>query len=328
MIQSPLSVISVGIDISKDRLDVAFRASDHHTTPASFPNTPEGIGNLITVLKKQGTAPTAPCVIESTGEYHLLPGLMITQAGFLVNCINPLITKRYQRSSIRNAKTDTVDALRLAEIGIREENLPVFSADSKVLGAKKVISFLATVEKTKQRLTASAKRLRETEKILGMKLDLSAIDSALSSLDREILVLREYVRTTAPDQETVKDLGTIKGISEEQIAILLAALSDKSFSNRDQLVAFVGLDVMPRRSGQWRGKEKLSKRGNPYIRKVLYQMAWGLKQHNPEYQQYYARLYHEQKKHYTTCLMAVARKFLRFFYAYYWKELTYPQPIS
>lgn len=101
-------------------------------------------------------------------------------------------------------------------------------------------------------------------------------------------------------------------------------LGDKQFTSRDQLVAFVGLDVMPRQSGTWRGKGRLSKRGNPSLRKVLYQVAWGLKQNNPAYQAEYERL-RAKDTNYVTTLIILSRKFLRFLYAYYWKKTAYPQ---
>ncbi len=141
----------------------------------------------------------------------------------------------------------------------------------------------------------------------------------MRSLKRQIAELREFIRKNVGDQEAVQELGRLRGVSETQAAVLLGLVGQASFSHRDQLVAYVGLDIMPRQSGLWQGRGKLSKRGNAYGRKVLYQIAWSLKTHNDTYREYYERLYRTDGKHYTTCLMAVARKFLRFFYAYYWK---------
>ena len=118
-----LEIISVGIDVSKAKLDVALLKSDRGHIAARFENNSGGIARLIVLLKQQRTGQTVPCVVESTGDYHLLSALMITKEGFRVNCINPLITKKYQRASIRGTKTDAVDALRLAEIGLLENNL-------------------------------------------------------------------------------------------------------------------------------------------------------------------------------------------------------------
>ena len=106
------TVISVGVDVSKAKLDVAALYDDHTVVTQTIPNTPEGMEELIQLLKQNGTAGTVPCVLESTGDYHLLGAVMLTQAGYQVNLINPLITKQYQQSSIRQAKRDRVDAKR------------------------------------------------------------------------------------------------------------------------------------------------------------------------------------------------------------------------
>ena len=56
-----------------------------------------------------------------------------------------------------------------------------------------------------------------------------------------------------------------------------------------------------------------------YLRKVLFQIAWGLKMHNPVYETYYAQL-RSRGMRYKTSMIAVARKFLRFLFAFYWKK--------
>ena len=321
-----LEIVSVGIDVSKAKLDVALLKSDRSHVAAGFENNSGGITRLVVWLKQQRTGQTVPCVVESTGDCHLLSALMITKEGFRVNCINPLITKKYQRASIRGTKTDAVDALRLAEIGLLENNLPVFSAIHQPLVNKKIISYLSLLEKTRQQLKASFKQLgRVSQDILGVQLDLTPSRQALEELDRQMKVLKRYLVEHGPKE--AKELSTIRGVSENQAAVLLSGLGDKTFNHKDQLVAFVGLDIRQRQSGQWIGRQKLSKRGSGYLRKVLFQVAWGLKQNNDTYREYYDRL-RKEGKHYTTVLLAIARKFLRFLFAFYWKKSVTLQPAA
>lgn len=305
---------SVGIDIGKKKIDVAILFSDGTTIGKVFPNTKRGISDTIRFLKKQKTADTVPCVLEATGDYHLLPALMLSHGGFRVNCINPLITKKYQRSSVRNAKTDTIDAIRLARIGLMEPDLPVFKAEKHDIASRKLVASLAKLETMKQQLSAHVKQLRAVQSTLDATFDFSLYELLLDTYDRQIASLRAILRTALSDEDRAFAEQT-KGVSENQIAVLSCLLAGKDFENRDQLVAFVGLDVMPRSSGMWQGKGRLSKRGNAYARKILYQIAWGLKVHNAEFQEYYRTLRDERKKHYTTCLIAVARKFLRQYHA-------------
>jgi transposase len=318
------TVASVGIDVSKAKLDVAWLLADQSVSVRTFTNTLAGITELLVSLKQNGTGQTVPCVVESTGDYHLLCAVMLNQAGYQVNLINPLITKQYQASSVRQAKTDRVDAKRLAKIGLLEPNLPVFTSTTDSIMAKKLISLLAQLQKTEQRLQASYKQFLATQAQLNCTvIDSSTLEGTIQSLQHAIKTLQQTVIKLAPVK--THDLArTTPGVSTTALAIILCGLTDKHFTHRDQLVAFVGLDVRARRSGTWQGKERLSKRGNGYLRKILYQIAWGLKMYHPIYQQYYHRLYKEEKKHYSTTLIAIARKFLRYLFAVYFQPLSCP----
>lgn len=320
------SVVSVGIDVSKAKVDVAWLMTDQSVSVHTFSNTPQGMEELIVQLKKHRTGQTVPCVVESTGDYHLLCAVMLSNVGYCVNLINPLITKQYQQSSVRQAKTDRVDAKRLAKIGLLETNLAVFTSTIDTIMAKKLVSLLAQLEKTEQRIQACVKQFLTTQEQLHCTvINATALEKPLQSVHHTIVMIQATLLKLAP-AHTHDLANTIPGVSATSLAILLCGLTDKHFTNRDQLVAFVGLDVRARRSGMWQGKERLSKRGNAFLRKVLYQIAWGLKMHHPIYQQYYQRLYHEEKKHYTTTLIAIARKFLRYLFAIYFKPLSCPQP--
>jgi len=311
-------VISIGIDVSKDKLDLALIYGDKKHSSYVFKNNSQGIKSLISLLHKQGTAETVPCIIESTGNYHIQSSIMITQAKFAVKLINPLITKKYQKSSIRNAKSDPIDAHRLAEIGILEPQLPLFKANKSIIGAKKLISYLKHLECVKQKMTTSLKQLREVNELLSVKTNLKPTMNAIKKIEEQIDILKKEICAQAPSEaKTLSD--AIPGLAEDKIATLLCLVGDKDFSNRNKLVAFVGMDLALRNSGKWQGKQKLTKRGEPMARKILFKIAWGLKSHHPEFKKYYDRLYRQEGKHYTTAMIAVSRKFLRLLFAYYWK---------
>lgn len=319
--QSSGTVVSVGIDVSKDTLDSACLCSDQTVKRLSVKNTTAGINDLVRFLHEQGTAETVPCVIESTGDLHLLSACSLTHAGFMVKLINPLLTKRYQKASIRNAKSDRIDAARLATIGLMEPALPAFVAKENSIVCRKLISYLGKLETLRQQLAQSTKQLEQTVHSLGTATTVVLPDMAtvIKALDEQIDMFKQMIIQLAPPEAAVLAAAT-PGLSETQAAIILGALSDKHFFHKDSLVAFVGLDPMLRQSGSWQGRQKLSKRGNPYLRKILYQTAWSLKQHNPIFKAYYDRLYRKDGKHYTTTMIATARKFLKFLYAYYWEK--------
>lgn len=309
--------IGIGIDVSKDKLDLALRMSNCNYVESRFSNDTKGINSLCRFLKYQKAAGTAPLVIESTGDYHLQSTLMIKQKEYNVKLINPITTKRYQQSSIRNAKTDKIDAKRLADIAVLEQNLPDFNDNVDQIKARKLVSLLAHLEKTRQRTTLSLKRFKETAKIIKLKHSVKHFEKALDEIKKQIEQTKQVLVDLMPEQ--AKQLANkTKGLSQEKLAIIHALIGNKDFSNRDQLVAFFGLDIATRQSGTWNGKSKLSKRGNSYARKILYQIAWGLKTHNELFKECYNK-HRESNKHYNAVLMILARKFLRYYFSYTFK---------
>ena len=313
-----MSIISIGIDVSKDTLDVVFLSENKQQSHVVVSNSDTGITSLLKQIHTHGTAQTVPCVLESTGMYHLRVACMLANAGYTVNCINPIITKQYQYASIRGAKTDRVDAGRLAHVGISEPDLPVFVPNTDNLYAKRLITQLAGIEKTMQSLKLARSNLVATARILSTTPDVSHLDDAIASLKKQAECIQSILCLHAPSQAK-KIAEKLPGVTHASMAVLLTAFADKSFSNRDQLVAFVGLDVRPRQSGKFTGKGKLSKRGNAYLRKVLYRIAWGLKQHHPFYQLQYEAL-REKGKDYTTSLLIIARRFTRLLFAVVWQN--------
>jgi transposase len=314
--QTCMTVAGIGIDVSGAKLDLAIRFSDLSYLDGSYENNAKGIRSILSVLKRQETAKAAPLVIESTGNCHLQSALMIKRVDYNVKVINPVLTRKFQKSSIRNAKSDKIDARRLADIAYIEPNLPDFNDNIENISAKKLTSYLSHLEDVKQRMTSSIKQMERTKKLLKIEIDLKPAIRAMEKLEEQMEVIANALKCDLP--EIAKKIAReTKGISEKQMAILLALIGDKQFKSRNQLVAYVGLDIALRQSGGWRGKQKLSKRGNGYARKILYQIAWGLKQNNTHYKEYFNRLKNENKKHYNTAMVATARKFLRFMHAHY-----------
>jgi len=95
------------------------------------------------------------------------------------------------------------------------------------------------------------------------------------------------------------------------VAVLRAELGDVTrFQRVDQVVAYVGLDLQVRQSGQWKGQVKLSKRGSGRVRRVLYLAALrSIRLPASAFGAYYRRLIGRGMKA-RDALMAVMRKML------------------
>ena len=100
---------------------------------------------------------------------------------------------------------------------------------------------------------------------------------------------------------------------------LIAEIGDvRRFYNKKCLVAFAGIDAPPFQSGAFESKNrKISKRGSPILRKILYQVMSCILKRSPEDNLVYKFLDKKRSegKHYYVYMMAGANKFLRIYYA-------------
>lgn len=89
----------VGIDVSKERLDVAFRPAGGHRC---FANDPTGVEDLVSVLQER----PALVVLESSGGYERPAAVAVAAAGLAVAVVNPRQARDFARATGRLAKTD------------------------------------------------------------------------------------------------------------------------------------------------------------------------------------------------------------------------------
>jgi transposase len=308
---------AVGIDVSKDKLAVCVSAginTENIIKQFEVTNTIKGINDMIKTLNKVGSK-NNPIVIESTGDYHVLLCLKFIENGFDVRLINPIITRQYIGSNIRKTKTDKADAFVLAKIGILEpDQLHKFKADKKIILMRKKISCLHSLEKKYQCINASVRSMKELESVLEVteiSETIKALDNSLKELKKAIKTLKDEITELGSTNDDIVRISKIRGVSSVGASIVVSYLSDKTFENKSQVVAFAGLDVTVKQSGtSVNGRRVLSKRGSAILRKTLTQVAWGLIMHNDSFREIYSKHYNEGK-HYFTCLNIVARKFLQ-----------------
>ncbi len=105
-------------------------------------------------------------------------------------------------------------------------------------------------------------------------------------------LLRQAVRRRYPQAWDI--LTAIPGIGPRLAALFLALVGDlHRFPNPKALVAYAGLDVTLYQSGRFQGRRRLSKRGDPLLRHVLYLMAVTLTRHTRRFA--HAFTHHRQK---------------------------------
>ena len=111
-------MISVGIDVSKGKSTVCILKPGGEVVkpPFELDHAVENLDSLVSLINSFDEE--ARIVLEDTGHYHLPVASYLSSHGIFVCCVNALRMKKYCAQSIRRAKTDKIDAVRIASFGI------------------------------------------------------------------------------------------------------------------------------------------------------------------------------------------------------------------
>ena len=309
------TLMGIGIDVAKDSLMFCKKYDDGNKIVFEIKNKKTEIERIAKGIKREKYL--GKIVMESTGRHHLVSALAMTRNNLDARVINPLIASKYTKSSIRKVKTDKRDAEVLAEIAIIEERLPnTFNDDLNALKLKKKVSLIATLDKQLQKLTAAMNEFKKTGDDIGLKLSIveKQIFRTIGLLKEQKKKLEKEVEVMATKseykQELAKQYNSVPGVSPYLASLTTLFFKEEEHSkSAKQWIAFAGLDVSVRESGNWRGKGKITKRGNGYLRKRLFQAAWGAMMHDDQFKAYYKHL-KTKGKSYTESLIIMSRKIL------------------
>lgn len=247
--------ISFGIDASKDQHVICNWQTEEIT---KLPNQAKDIKAWLKTL--HGPVRIA---IEPTSHYHLI---MVDEAlalGYEVYLINPRQLSHYRVAvNVRN-KTDPLDAWLLARFLEHEvDQLRLFKPrDPRAQRLWRLILHRATVVKSRQQLQQSFADVQVS--IRGV---LSQLQDLLVRIDRKILSLIRELGWWSDYRSCL----SIPGIGPGNASALVAAYHRGCFAGSDAFVAYLGLDVRIRESGRFKGKRKLTKQGEPEVRRLLF----------------------------------------------------------
>ncbi len=315
------TLIGIGIDVAKDSLMFCKKYDNGNKVVFEIKNRKEEIERIAKEIKSEKYL--GKIVAESTGRHHLIGALIMSKSNLDMRVINPLIASKYIKSSIRKVKTDKRDAEVLAEIAIREEKMPLsFDDDPNTLKLKKKVSLIATLDKQLQKLTASMNEFKKTGEDIGLKLSIveKQIFRTIDLLKEQKKKLEKEVETLAIKSEYKQELAeryqSVPGVSKYLASLTTLFFKEEEHSeSAKQWIAFAGLDISVRESGNWRGKGKITKRGHGYLRKRLFQAAWGAMLHDDQFKSYYEHL-RAKGKSYTESLIIMSRKILTIMWLY------------
>jgi transposase len=259
---------SIGIDISKDRLD-AFRLGDGEHR--SFGNNPAGFGQL----RRWLDGPLARIVYEATGPCHGAFERACSGHLPLVK-VNPLLARRFAQAGGSRAKTDRVDARILALMGDAFALEPDQPADQKQHELKEL-----RIERSA--LVKDRTRLLNRIKTQTLPLTKRHSKARIAQIERHLEVIDAEIEARLDEQKAgqLDILTSIPGIGRITAAAMLIECPEVGTLGRKQIASLAGLAPMTRQSGQWRGKAFIQG-GRKFLRDALYMPALVAIRFNPD----------------------------------------------
>lgn len=291
------SEVFIGVDVSKERLDVAVAPSGESM---SFANSEDGIALLGEFIQPQSPALV---LFEATGGWEMNAVHHLAAQRLPLVVLNPRQVRDFAKATGQLAKTDAIDARILARFGqaVRPEVRPLKPEELRKLDAlitrRRQISGMITAEQNRWVSAPEWIRPDIEELIQILQKRLAAINRQLSKLIRKSPLWREKDKL----------LQSFPGVGPVTAASLIAELPELGSLNRRQIVALVGLAPLNCDSGTHKGKRKIWG-GRAALRSALYMCALTASQHNPVIQPFYQKLLRAgkpQKVALTACMRKV-----------------------
>jgi transposase len=289
----------VGIDVSKDALDVAL-ASD--AKPFRVANDRDGVRKLLGLLPTPGT-----CLItlEGSGGYERLVIAELLERGHRVAMANPRQVRDFAKGLGILAKTDPIDARVLAKFG------QVVSPRCLEKPSELQTELQQLVERRRQLIQL---RTIETNRLYQAtsKVTKCSIQTVLKTLEKQIDALEEQLLGFVdqhPDWKQKSDILTsTPSIGDITAMSLLADLPELGQLSREAISALAGLAPFNHDSGRLQGQRAIWG-GRANVRTTLYMAALSAIRYNPPLKVFYQRL-RDAGKPFKKAITAVMRKLL------------------
>ena len=306
----------IGIDVSKDKLAISIYNGSKHT---SFE-----IGNDIKAIDKElikkldkglDIKSEVLFVMEATGVYHLkIASHLATTLDFKVGVVNPLTINRYMQMNLSRCKSDKADSKLIAEYGYQySKDITLYVPKGEI--ETQIENILRAIDDFNNQLTVVKNQLHAisfvpnaSKKVIKSYMNLiEYIDNQIDSLKKE---LEDITKDNFKDD--IDLLKSIPGVGNTLASIVIGFFGGfKNFNKAKEAISYIGLNPSVYQSGtSVKGKGSISKKGNPYIRKILYVCAWSAMTHNKQCKELYERL-KAKGKNGKVAIIAVASKLLR-----------------
>ena len=285
----------LGIDVSKAKLDAALLLSSGKFKSKVFANDAAGFSTLVQWLAQHAPDAYAAAHIcmEATGSYHEAVACFLSDQGFMLSVVNPLLVKRFSQASGQRNKTDAADAKCLAQFCQTHQPQRWQAPSVAVRALQALVARLEALQLMRQ---AECNRLDVAHSSVA-----SSVRQVISDLDAAIAQIKAQIARTMDDDPDLKQraalLNSIPGLGDRTIPQLLAYIGrPERFKSVKALSAFASLSPLIRQSGSslnsHRGTHGM---GHQQLKRALYFPAMVAARFNPLVAVFWNRLKAQNK---------------------------------
>jgi transposase len=283
-----------------------------------FPNTEKGFATFVLWVKKQSVEEVpVRFVMEATGVYHESLAYYLEEKCYELSIVLPNKISNYMRTLEVKTMTDKTASEAITQFGL-ERNLDRWKRPKQL--------FKKMRQLTRERGQWIDARTIAKNQLHAEQTEAEPNKGTVARLKKQIVFLNKQISETRvelavlikQDEEVEKSLDnicTIPGVGELTAASVLAETNGfELIRNKRQLASYAGLDVKEKQSGtSVKGKSKISKKGNKYVRKAMHMPALTAIRSDERYKAIFARLVsrHGIKM---KAVVAVQRKILEMMY--------------
>lgn len=294
-----MDFIAVGIDVSKDHLDIAVRPGGEAFTVDRNAAGVEQLAERLRMLSPHVVA------LEATGGFETVAAATLAAAGLPVVIVNPAQVRAFAKAIGQRAKTDPIDAAVIAHFAEATRPLvrPLPDEATRLLAdlvarRRQIVEMIGAERQREKRMTVPHLRKSIVRLIKALEKELAGLNTDIDDAVRGSPVWREK-------EDLLK---SVPGVGPIIASTLIAQLPELGSCDRRQIAALAGLAPFTRRSGQWRGKSFIGG-GREAVRTVLFMGAMVAMRRNPVLKAFFKRLVAAGKPK-MMALIAVARKLL------------------
>lgn len=255
-------LLFIGVDVASQHLDICVHG---HSAVRRLANTQAAIDPWLATLPAG-----AHLAMESTGRYHQLLAERAHAAGLRVYVLNPRDVRAYANGLGQRGKTDRLDAQVLARYVAREH--------AELRAWQPLPEHIQQIQQLLCRRAGAVQKHQALRMSLGdvpqLASALEAVDNAFAAVLKSIDALLNKALKAVPQlQGALRSLLSVPGIGSLNAAALLSVFERLQRSSADAAIALLGMDLRPRESGSSSGKRRMSKRGQPEFRRLLFNAA-------------------------------------------------------